>query len=389
MLRSEELLSASAFEATLLETADAISLPREAYISDEFYEFELDTLWRRSWVCVGLATQVPNAGDFVPLKLAGDPLLMVRGRDGEIRVMSSVCRHRAMVIMGEEPGNCERFTCNYHGWQYGLDGALIGAPFMRGTNDFDRSTQGLPTLSVEVWKNFVFVNYEPDPAPLGEMMADYDEALRNWDIENLTDIGGHTQEFAFNWKIFLENSAECYHCDYLHPGWHDCAPTRLTQDEYFPEHPNSVVCTVETTHQDASFIPPEFRAVFPPLPKLTIPERNIMHFQIVMPNLLVAHYPDYVTYAILMPTGPKGTQITFGSLFPDETIALPDFEETLAMVREAIAPEVQEDFDGCAKVHEGLESTLATRGRLSAQLEKTVNHFHRWVLDHYLGDRGR
>jgi phenylpropionate dioxygenase-like ring-hydroxylating dioxygenase large terminal subunit len=388
MLKPEELLQASAFEPTLVDAADAISLPREAYISEDFYQFELDTLWRRSWVCVGHSTQIPNPGDFVPLTLAGDPLIMVRGRDGRINVMSSVCRHRAMVITGDEPGNCDRFTCNYHGWQYGLDGSLIGAPFMRQTNAFDRSSQRLPALAVEIWRGFVFVNYLDDPEPLGPQMADYDEVLGNWDIENLSAGGTPaSQDFEFNWKIFLENAAECYHCDFLHPSWHGCAPTRNTQPEIFPDHPAALVCTVETTHQDASFIPPDFKALFPPLPKLTEAERNIMHFQIVMPNLLVAHYPDGVMFGILTPSGTKKTRITFGSLFPESTIASPTFAEAFTHSQEVTAPELAEDFEACAKVHEGLESTLATRGRLSGQLEQTVNHFHRWILKHYLSER--
>lgn len=382
----EELFRADAFRPTLGDASETISLPREAYVSPEFFQFELDALWRREWVCVGHVSQVPNPGDYLPLTLAGDPLVLVHGKDDVIRVMSSVCRHRAMVMTDDEPGNVDHFTCVYHGWTFHLDGELRSAPHMKQTKHFDWSTQALPQLQVELWKGFVFVNYREDAEPLGPKLADLDEVFANWDVENLQGVPQTTMVHDFNWKIFLENAAECYHCDFLHPSWHGCAPTKNTQPEMFPDHPAAVVCTVTTTHRDASFIPPDFTAVFPPLPKLTDEERSIMHFKIVMPNLLIAYYPDGVFYIVLTPMGAKRTRMDFGGLYPAEVMAAQNFQAKVDHSNLMLAPELQEDWDACTKVHAGLESTLAARGRMSGSLEQTVSHFHRWILQRYMAD---
>jgi phenylpropionate dioxygenase-like ring-hydroxylating dioxygenase large terminal subunit len=362
-------------------TVEAVTLPRECYVSPAFYQQELASLWHREWVCVGHAGQIPSAGDFFTVTLGDDPLIVARGKDGVVRAFSAVCRHRGMLV-AEGAGSCERFLCVYHGWQYDLTGRLVSAPFMGQTTGFDRGEQSMPQLPVEVWKNFIFVTYQPAPSPLAEQLADLEPIVAPYGIDTAVTTPLTGNDFAFNWKVFMEGALECYHCDFLHPGQHDCAPARNTLPEALPDHDKAIVLTVETTHPDASFVPPDYRIMFPPLPGLSAGDRARMHWIVVLPNLLIACYPDSLRWGIALPRAADRTHLEFGTLLPAEVMADGSFAVTYDRLLAAEIPMIQEDFDACVKVQEGLGSSLAGRGRLSWQ-ESTIAHFYRWLVARY------
>ena len=96
---------------------EARGLPPQAYLSEEFYELELEYLFRRDWVCVGREEEVAQTGDYFTMELAGEPLVIVRGADNRLRALSNVCRHRYMQVVMDR-GNAARLSCPYHGWTY-------------------------------------------------------------------------------------------------------------------------------------------------------------------------------------------------------------------------------------------------------------------------------
>jgi phenylpropionate dioxygenase-like ring-hydroxylating dioxygenase large terminal subunit len=210
------------------------------------------------------------------------------------------------MLLAEGAGHCDRLLCTYHGWQYGLDGRLVAAPFMGRTDGFSRSEVSLPSLRVELWHDFVFVTYAAQPPPLAPRLRGIEPLLAPYGLDQLrlTPKPRAAREFAFNWKVFMEGSLECYHCDYLHPGQHDCAPTRLSEPDLLPADPGAIVLRVGTTHPDASFVPPDYRCQFPPLPGLDAEGRHRMQWIVVLPNLLISCYPDGVRAASCSPWAP-------------------------------------------------------------------------------------
>ena len=112
----------------------ASGLPNEAYVSDEFAEWEQDVLLARTWACIGTGRRVPEVGDAIPLEFAGLPLIMLRGRDGEVRVFHNVCSHRGMVLMDKPTRTRGTIRCPYHSWTYELDGSLRSTPMIGGTD---------------------------------------------------------------------------------------------------------------------------------------------------------------------------------------------------------------------------------------------------------------
>ena len=119
------------------------SLPSGAYVSPQFMNWEVGEIFRKEWISLGHQSQVAKPGDFIRVDVCGEPLLVTRGKDNEVRVLSRVCRHRGMDLMPKESssdhGNQRVVLCPYHLWSYDLSGKLVGVPEMQEAADFDRS----------------------------------------------------------------------------------------------------------------------------------------------------------------------------------------------------------------------------------------------------------
>ena len=158
------------FASSVKPTEEAETLPPEIYTSQEFYEFEKDALFYREWLCVGRDEWLAKPGDYFTTAHANEPIIIARGRDGQIKAMSAVCQHRAMLV-AEGKGNTRGFTCPYHHWSYDLDGKLVGAPAMGRTCNFDKAQYNLPKLQVELWHGFIFVNFPRGAARDGGLLS--------------------------------------------------------------------------------------------------------------------------------------------------------------------------------------------------------------------------
>ena len=154
-------------EASTLAVDQARTLPPECYTSKEFLEFEKDALYRRCWLYVGHESQIPEAGDYLADNILGEPVVVVRTRDGSIKAMSAVCRHRSRPLVVEN-GSAKMFRCPYHNWTYDLNGNLMGAPEMNNTCPLKELRQGntLPAIRFENWNGFLFINFDEDAEPL-------------------------------------------------------------------------------------------------------------------------------------------------------------------------------------------------------------------------------
>src|ERR1700757_2771925 len=143
----------------------ACTIPASWYVNEEIADLERQNVFGRTWQLIARADQVAAPGAFVSAELAGEPLVVVRGSDRQLRAFYNVCRHHAAAVVTEEQGTATIFRCPYHGWSYGLDGALKGAPEFEGVCGFDRSQNGLLPVRLEEWEQFVFVNLDPDAEP--------------------------------------------------------------------------------------------------------------------------------------------------------------------------------------------------------------------------------
>jgi phenylpropionate dioxygenase-like ring-hydroxylating dioxygenase large terminal subunit len=369
-------------ESSVSPIEDAETLPPSCYTDRTFFEFEKDALFNREWLCVGRESWVANSGDYFTTSIVGEPIVVVRTQARELKALSSVCQHRAMLV-AEGHGNTHAFICPYHHWSYALDGKLKGAPAMERTCNFDKSGVRLPEFKVEVWLGFIFINFDADAKPLAPRLAALTEAIGNWDLASAEgprpDAPAH---YPFNWKVMFENNNDGYHANRLHKGpFHDFVPSKLAS---FPELPADTAGYYRfngTTHPDAGFNVTQ-KAVLPIFPRLTDADRNRMVFANIPPTLSLVFCCDMVIYLILRADTAETHYLDTGLLFAPGAMAEPAFEHRLAITMEATQHIIAQDLHVDELVQVGLRSRFAPRGRYSWQ-EGAQRQFNCWLVPRY------
>ena len=363
------------------DIASACTLPPACYTDNEFYLFEQEALFNHEWLCVGREAQLKEPGDYFTTKIIGEPILVTRNRAGELKAMSAVCQHRAMLV-AEGAGNARGFVCPYHHWVYSLDGDLVNAPAMERTCDFDKRKVRLPALVLEVWQGFIFVNFDSDAPPLAPRLANVAAAIANFDLVSAETLDPMTGQFPWNWKVMFENNNDGYHASKLHHGpLHDFVPSeRATFPEADPADAGFLRFN-GTLHADASFNPTQ-RAVLPIFPKLTDEDRGRMTFANIPPTLSLVMTSDLVIYLILRATGAETMEQDTGLLVAPGATADPAFSHRLEMIMTSAKKIIAQDMHVDERVQAGLRSRFATRGRYSWQ-EGAQGQFNRWLIRRY------
>lgn len=201
----------------LSPTPPQLSLPPGAFASTELYELEREKIFRQGWILVAHTDQLASPGQYLALDIAGEQVLVTRGRDDLLHAVSPVCRHRLMPLVEPGEGHTQDLTCPYHLWRYDLDGRLIAATHMRGNTAFDPSSCRLPGFAVEEWHGFVFVNLAADPEPLAPHLSVVEEEMTNYRLDDMVQVYSWTEDWHCNWKVAVENTHENYHAIGFHP----------------------------------------------------------------------------------------------------------------------------------------------------------------------------
>src|SRR6266849_6768231 len=149
----------------------AATIPSSWYSDTEVFELERRAVFGDTWQVVGRADQVADLGSFFTAELAGEPILVVRDEQGDLRAFYNVCRHRAAQVVTEPEGHAKKLRCRYHGWTYDLAGRLRGTPEFDGVADFCREDNGLAPIAVAVWGPLVCVHLGQPKMSLEEHLA--------------------------------------------------------------------------------------------------------------------------------------------------------------------------------------------------------------------------
>jgi nitrite reductase/ring-hydroxylating ferredoxin subunit len=371
----------ASFESSIGDINSAQMLPPLCYTDAEFYEFERNAVFDSEWLCVGREAWAKEPGEFFTTSHVGEPLVIVRNRQGELKALSTVCRHRAMLV-AEGRGRTKTFLCPYHHWVYSLDGQLIGAPAMDRACDFDKKDVRLPEFRLEVWQGWVFINFDPDTRPLAPRLAALDAAIANYrmDLADGPRPDGATT-YPWNWKVMFENNNDGYHANRLHRGMHDVIPSALAQ---FPDLPADTAGYFRyngTTQKDGAVNPLQ-HCILPLFPGLTDEERHRVIFANVPPTLTLGFRSDQISYFILHADGAEVTTAEQGVLYAPGAMNEPLFEERRQINVQASVLIGAQDRHVDTLVQRGLRSRHAIRGRYSWQ-EQTHREFNKWLVDHY------
>ena len=206
------------------------ALPGALYRDAEVYETEIRRIFLRSWLYVGHQSQIPERGDYFLFEIAGESVIIVRNAEGGINALLNVCRHRGSRICDQPTGRETRLVCRYHGWTYGLDGALRGAGTCRRISIARGSV--CVALHTRVLVGLIFVNFADDPPAFEAIERRSREPLRPYGLERARVAHRQNYPIRSNWKLAVENYCECYHCAPAHPEY-SVAHGRAVPSEQF------------------------------------------------------------------------------------------------------------------------------------------------------------
>lgn len=217
----EALLGAGAIERLRRPIETAHALGAAAYISDAFFRLEQERLFARQWIGVAFAHEIPGSGDAIPVTAAGVPTIVLRDRDGEVRAFHNVCRHRGSLILTEAVKGSPTLRCPYHGWAYGLDGALKATPLWDGKRvadptSLDRSQRGLKPIRCATWADVVFVDLSGSAPALDAVVAPLATLWAPYEMDRFRLARCQSGEVPANWKLAVEAAVENYHEPFVH-----------------------------------------------------------------------------------------------------------------------------------------------------------------------------
>ncbi len=386
--------SVSAINTAILDSADrdlqhAATLPADAYTSEEYFEYEKRTIFKQEWIALAHVSQLPKPGDYLSLDVLGEPLIVVRGKDNAIRVLSRVCPHRAMDILPRDFGYDERgkvrlFMCPYHSWTFDLSGQLKGAPEMQKTCDFNRQDFTLHEFRSEVWEGFVFVSFNPNADTVADQLDDLHTEVAPWKMADLDVVVELDWELDVNWKNMIENWMEPYH----HMGIHvktlqPMMPARgCWTDEYHPRYTRAHLPYRDSLIEEIKDAEArgEPYGTFPPLPGLPEPYKYEWTVHVGFPGYMMLTGPNSVLWYRLLPVSAQKIQLVTTILVSKEAQAQPDYEQHLAAETKALKDFHLEDVEVCTAVQRGLNSEAFQHGRFS-YLEAPVHQIQRYLAD--------
>lgn len=196
---------------------------RRIFSDAALYELELERIFARSWNFMCHASQIPNKGDYFISYIGEDQVIIVRDGNGCVQVLLNSCRHRGNALCRAEQGNATSFICSYHGWNYDLEGNLIGVPgekdFYR--NDIDKDKWGLvKAAQVDDYHGFYFATMDAAAPPLAEFLGDVGRTGLGMLLVNAEEVevvdGIQKNIIDCNWKIAVDNLFDWYHVRYSH-----------------------------------------------------------------------------------------------------------------------------------------------------------------------------
>lgn len=361
------------------------SLPSSAYLTEIAWKSDVDTIFAREWFCAGREEDVADPGSHILLDVAGESIIVVRTKAGEIRAHYNVCRHRGARLCDAETdarwdvqlnggviGGVIR--CPYHGWSYGLDGALLAAPNLGGIAEFDKADFGLHPVAVETWGGFIWLNLTPGMAPsFAEAMGEAPRRLGNYPLADLWTAKTINYEVQANWKLILENYNECYHCAGVHPELCDLVPDfkrnggmHLDWEAGIPHRDGATTYTLTGTTD---------RAFFPGLSE----DEKIRHKgELLYPNLMFSVSSDHAAAFVLWPEAADRTRIECRFLFHKDEVAQPGFDPSDAVDFWDLVN--RQDWAVCERVQRGMSARVHDFGYYSP-MEDYALDIRRYIAD--------
>jgi Rieske 2Fe-2S family protein len=349
--------------------------PGRYYTDTEIFREEVQRLYYQSWIIAGREEEIQNPGDYFLRDVAGESIIITRDRTQQVRAFYNLCRHRGTRLVTEARGTFSgRIQCGYHGWTYGLDGRLIGAPHMEEGGGFCRDEYPLNNVHAGTWDGHIFINLDPAPGPLESQLADLPQKFAPWGMAELRLHKRAIYDVQANWKLIMLNYNECLHCPVLHP-----ALNRLTNylgaDNESPQP--TYIGGAMGFRDGAETMSLDGRRRRDYLPSLRMEDRGKVCYYAIFPNFLLSLHPDYMMTHTLWPLAVDRTQIICEWHFHPSEMKKPEFIASDAIDFWDITN--REDWKICELSQAGIKSRAYRPGPYSHR-ETLLHAFDEMVL---------
>ena len=348
----------------------AYAMPRSVYTSESFLQAELDSVFSKDWFCAGRASSIPNTGDYLTLELAGQPVMVIREKDGSLKAQSNVCLHRMSTLL-EGRGQTNAIVCPYHAWTYELNGTLRGAPAMEKNTAFCKKTMQLPSVRCEQWLGWIMITLNPKLPSVQDQLREVETLVADYDMTNYEETFFETHRWNTNWKVLAENFMESYHLPVCHRG----TIGGLSKLDEMVCPPGKEAFNYHTILKDESL---KIAMAHPSNTSLHGERRRTTYLLALYPSLLITLTPGYFWYLSLHPVGVGQVDIMFGGGMSKEFMNDSSAEHHFIELK-TLLDEVNIEDRGCTeKVYRGLCSDFSAPGPLS-HLERPNYDFAQYL----------
>ncbi|MEU6084056.1 aromatic ring-hydroxylating dioxygenase subunit alpha [Streptomyces sp. NPDC047108] len=329
------------------------------YHDPAIFQLDRESIFFRSWICVGRTEDLLETGQWITADVAGESVLITRDANGALQAFYNVCRHRGSRLCDGESGRVRSaFSCPYHAWTYTLDGRLRGTPNV-DRSEVVRDEYGLWPVHIDQWNGFVFVNLDKgEPASLRSELAKSDGVLdlERFDLAVLRRGFRTTHDVQANWKILVANYNECLHCPTVHPELVDLVPAFRSGSVFEEGRDDGGVSLAAGRNSVAD--EPESKLL--PIPGMTEDASASYFGALVFPAMFLDVSGCEAIASTIQPTGPTSSRIVTDYLFHPDSVSSEGFDPApVVRFNELVA---QQDNAVCERAQKGVMSRAFTHG---------------------------
>ena len=371
-------ISPDVLDAVRRPVATANGLPNAHYTDPDVFTAESQAVLKANWAGLAVAAEVPENGDAKPITFLGIPLLLLRDRDGQVRVFENICRHRGMILVSKPKKIEGAIRCPYHSWCYSTQGKLISTPHVGGVghNTHDaivKDNLGLNEVRSHVWRDVVFINLSRTAPPFAQVHADLLKRWAEFEDQPLHHGGADsafTLDVKTNYKLAVENYCESYHLPWVHPG--------LNSYSRLEDHYNIAqygAYSGQGTRVYRQFAGDDGAAAFPDFKGLSDKWNEGAEYIAVYPNVLLGAQRDHAFAIVLEPKAHDRTVEHIHLYYAATDIAPANRAKNAAMWKEVF----EEDIFVVEGMQAGRHAPTFDGGRFSPAMDGPTHCFHDWV----------
>jgi Rieske 2Fe-2S family protein len=348
------------------------TLDRECFVSPEIFALEHERIFFTSWLLAGHVSQLQKPGDYFLYELENESVIVLRDQAGTIRAFHNHCRHRGSRLCREAQGTIgNALVCPYHAWSYSLDGTLRNVPAMSEVPGFTAADYPLHGVALHEWEGFIFLNFAKQPLPFEQALPGLAGRFKQWQTSQLRAADRRVYDVDANWKMFVHNFSECYHCPLAHPQLNKLTPFRNSENDL--DDGPVLGGPMWMSNRDGSMTLGGERCAAP-FEGLSAEERARVYYYTLFPSTFLSFHPDYVMAHRMLPLAIDKTRIVCEWYFHPDAMAQPGFDPSPAVDFWDMTN--RQDWDLCVNAFRGVVSRAWQAGPYS-ELESQLAAFDR------------